>query len=316
MAQHAQFIEKAKAMGASIQDVSHLLQQNAAVLNYQSISELIIDGVPASWVNARSQIYCDNKQLTKLAYDYLQLPYLQSITFQTPKDSSLQSFLREDQVYVCKPLDIAQGIGVVMGIKNFEEVIAYYHEYKHLNRLFMLEEQDDGKDLRLQVIGGKIVAACIREPAFVLGNGMDSLQSLIGQRRAVMHTQNPKNVLEIDEATKSLLEEQNLSLLDIPKKVQKVQLKRVSNMAQGGVATDVTDEIHPLYQDWVTALVEYLKTPYFALDLLTQDHRANPHEASKILEINAFADWLHHTFSERRTHDIGGMILEELGVTF
>ncbi len=316
MPQHSQLIDKAKAMGASVQDVSYLLRQNAAVIKYDTVSELIIDGVPASWVNARSQIYCDNKQLTKLAYDYLQLPYLQSTTFQTPDEAHIPSFFRERQLYVCKPLDIAQGTGVVMGIRTLEELIAYYDEYKHLGRLFMLEEQNDGKDLRLQVIGGKIVAACIREPAFVMGNGVDSLQSLIEQRRAVMYIQNPKNVLEVDEATKALLEEQQIAFSDIPPMNQKVRLKYVSNMAQGGVATDVTGEIHPIYQDWVTALANYLKTPYFALDVLTQDYRLNPYQSSYILEINAFADWLHHTFSERRTHDIADMILEELGFTF
>lgn len=312
MTQHTSLLIKAKTLGASVRDVSDLLRQSAAVLEYQSISELIIDGVPSSWVNARSQIYCDNKQLTKLAYDALQLPYLQSVTFQTPDEPKLQSFFQEGQTYVCKPLDIAQGTGVVMGLKSLEEINAYYHEYKNLGRLFMIEEQYNGKDLRLQVIGGKIVAACIREPAFVLGNDMDSLQSLIEKRREIMHSQNPKNILQVDEATKSLLKEQQISLLDIPKNHQKIQLKRVSNMAQGGVAIDVTDEIHPLYQKWVTALVDYLGTPYFALDLLTQDHQIHPRQASKILEINAFADWLHHTFSERRTHDIAGMILQEL----
>jgi cyanophycin synthetase len=33
---------------------------------------------------------------------------------------------------------------------------------------------------------------------------------------------------------------------------------------------------------------------------------------AKVLELNARPEWLHHTFSERRTHDVAALILESL----
>ena len=312
MLQHQQLINRAKSLGISVEDVSSLMQQPAAILDFNGQSELVMDGVPTSWINVRSQLYCDNKQLTKAAYELLDIPHPKSIIFQNAKSPELTSFYQQGQTFVCKPLDATNGIGVIMGIKSLEEVKTYYENHKHLNTMFLLEEEIAGKDLRIHVINGKIIAACIREPAYVIGNGTDDLQTLIEKRRAVMRTQNPNNFLEIDAATEALLQEQQISLSDIPDENLKIQLKYVSNMAQGGIAIDVTDEIHPVYQDWVTALSNYLNTGYFGLDLMTINHQENPHGHSWVLEINARADWLHHTFSERRTHDMADIILKAI----
>ena len=316
--QHALLINRAKTLGISVKDVSELMQCPAAILEYNNISELIKDGVPMSWINVRSQFFCDNKQLTKLAFEALNIPHPKSIIFseknisEIKSDELINSFLKNGKKYVCKPLDSTNGIGVEMGIENIEMIKAYFEKYENLNTPFLLEEQISGADLRIHVIGGEIVAACIREPAFVIGDGKNTLENLIEKRRAVMKMQNPNNFLEIDEATKKLLREQNISLFDIPIKNRKIKLKYVSNMAQGGIATDVTDSIHPTYQKWTTALSDYLGTGYMGLDFITTDFKKEAANHSWLLEINARADWLHHTFSEKRTHDMAGIILKNV----
>jgi cyanophycin synthetase len=128
----------------------------------------------------------------------------------------------------------------------------------------------------------------------------------------MMKTQNENNKLEVDEATKTLLQQQNITLQDIPKNNQKIQLKYVSNIAQGGVPIDITDDIHPEYQRWATDLAEDLGTGYMGLDFITKNYKETPYGNSWILEINARADWLHHTFSEVKTHDMTGIILGKL----
>lgn len=310
--QHQLLLNTAQSLGINITDVSQLMQRDAAVLDHNNVSELIIDGVPTSWINARGQFYCDNKQLTKLAYEKLNIPYPKSITFHTPDEERIATFFKNNTTYVCKPLDATNGIGVVMGITSLKMVKRYFEEYKHLKTLFLLEEQIKGKDLRIHVIKGKIVAACIREPAYVVGNGSDTVLDLIEKRRKVMKTQNPNNFLVIDKNTENLIKRQNLTLESVPYEKQKIQLKYISNMAQGGIAIDVTPDIHSNFQQWVTALTNYLGMGYFGLDLITTDHTALPATHTKVLEINARADWLHHTFSEVRTHDMARLILKNL----
>lgn len=312
MLQHEKLILTAKTMGISITDVSELMQREASILEYKGQSELVIEGVPMSWINVSSQFYCDNKQLTKLVYEKLNIPHPKSVVFNTPDEANVQSFLKKDQVYICKPLDSTNGIGVELNIRNFQLIKSYCKKYQFLNTRFLLEEQIEGKDLRIHVIDGKIVAACIREPAFVVGNGEDTLADLMEKRRAVMKTQNEYNKLEVDEATEDLLRKQKITLNDVPENNQKIQLKYVSNIAQGGVPIDITDEIHPEYQRWATALVEDLGTGYMGLDFITTNYKETPYGNSWILEINARADWMHHTFSEVRTHDMAEIILEKL----
>ncbi len=312
MLQHSQLIERAKALRITVDDVSNLMQCNAAILKYNGIVELIVDGLPTSWINAQGQFLCDNKQLTKRAYEELQIPSPKSIIFETPDTPELKNFFKEGQQYVCKPLDSTHGIGVEMNICTLEAIDRYYQKFSYLNTFFLLEEQMTGKDLRIYVIDGKIVAACIREPAFVIGNGQDTLEALIEAHRGVMKRQDSKTYLEIDATTEALLAKQQLSLSDVPENERKVQLKYVANIAQGGIAIDVSDAIHPAYQGWVTALSNYLGAGYMGLDFITTDYQKPPISHSFILEVNARADWLHHTFSEHKTHDIAGIILEKV----
>lgn len=312
MLQHTKLLNTAQNLDITVTDVSQLMKRDAAILTYKKDTELIIDGVPMSWINVSSQFYCDNKQLTKLAYEALNIRYPKSIIFSKFDENHLQTFLKNGQVYICKPLDGTNGIGVELGIENLQMVADYYEKYQHLNTRFLLEEYVKGDDLRIQVIGGKIIAACIRKPAFVIGNGQDSLERLIAKRQAVMTKQNPNNILAIDKSTEALLAAQQVSIGDIPENNRTIQLKYVSNIAQGGVPIDVSDEIHPLYHQWAEDLATYLGTGYMGLDFITPNHKENPINQSAILEINARADWVHHTFSERRTHNITYIILKQL----
>lgn len=312
MSQHKLLIEKAKHLGVKVTDVSEMMEFPFAILEHNGISELIRDGVPTSFINVRSQFYCDNKQLTKKVFEKLGIPYPNSIILSSRDFLKLEGFLKPNRRYVCKPLDGTNGIGVVTEISALSEIKRYSEEHGDLYHLFMVEDQLEGQDLRIQVLGGKIKAACIREPAYVIGNGKDALETLIEKRRAVMRKQNPANLLEIDSSSRKLLEQQKIQLRDIPDNDRKVQLKYVSNMSQGGIATDVTDEIHPIYHDWVEKMVDYLKVGFFGLDIMTINHKKNPVNNAKVLEINARAEWLHHTFSENRKHDMGAMILKEV----
>ncbi|MCB9285386.1 MAG: ATP-grasp domain-containing protein [Lewinellaceae bacterium] len=311
MRQHQLLLARARALGIGIKEVSDLLGRPSSILTFRNRSELFLNGVPASRTNMKALLFCDNKALTKTAFADLGIPFPRSRTFTSADDPALNGFLQEGRNYVCKPIDNTNGLGVVMHIRSMEMVKRYFETHRHIGPRFLLEEQLEGQDLRLQIIGGQMAAACIREPAFVLGNGRDTLAELVRARQAIMHGQNPENKLEIDEPSRELLASQGLSLESIPGAGQKVQLKYVCNMAQGGVATDVTDAVHPIYAEWARALVDYLETDYMGIDFIVPDFREVPGEGAGILEINARAEWLHHTFSEGRTHDIPGLLLQD-----
>lgn len=308
--QHNLILKEARKRGLKVTDVSNTLDTLAATIENDSQSELFIKGTPLSLLNLRSLNYFDNKQLTKLALTKLNIPHPKSILFSSPQEAAIKDFLEEGKSYVCKPPNMAEGIGVELNIKSMSDIEDYWERHQNLSSIFMLEEQVSGKDLRVQVIAGKIVAACTREPAFVVGDGKSDLNSLIEARRKMVKAANPMNDLTIDVTTIELLKNQGLGLEDIPPKNQKVQLKELANMSQGAAAIDVTSGLHPIFQEWIDRIVHYLKVDFFAIDFMASDFRNNPTNQSIVLEINAQPEWLHHTFSEVKTHDIAKMVLD------
>lgn len=308
--QHELILKAAEARGISVKDVSAEMNCDAAVLSLGSKSELLVRGTPTSLISVRSQHYCDNKALTKKAFEHLDIPAPKSIVFQNPEDEAVRNFLKPGKKYVCKPPDGTNGVGVEMNNSSIEDVITYWEDHHNEpDDVFLLEDQIEGEDLRVQVVDGKIVAVCTREPAHVLGDGQTNLQDLISQYQVVVRTQNPANDLVVDQTTNRLLQEQNIRLEDIPQAGQKVMLKELANMAQGAVAIDKTDAFHPGFQEWVDKLVAYLGTSYFAIDIIAPDLTAAPTHHAYALEINARPEWMHHTFSRGRTHDMAGLVL-------
>ena len=310
--QHQLIITEAQKRGYKTTDVSDILDTLAVTIESETKSELFIKGTPLTFINLRSLNYFDNKQLTKVALSKLGIPYPKSILFRNPNDESLKSFFQKGKTYVCKPPNLAEGIGVEMNFKTLEAVQDYWSRHRHLGELFLLEEQIDGRDLRVQVIDGKIVAACTREPAFVIGDGKNDLNNLIENRRKVVQSQNPMNDITADKATLDLLKNQKIDLSDIPEKGRKIQLKELANMSQGAVAIDVTEGLNPIFQTWIKRICDYLNTTYFAMDFISKDFGENAENQSVVLEINAQPEWLHHTFSEGKKHDIASMVLDSV----
>jgi len=273
------------------------------------------DGTPLDQLSYQAFYVAANKQLCKSFFDKLDISHPKSMIFKDMDVSAAQitGFMEPNKSYVCKPLDGSEGIGVCMNITNKAELASAWNEWKNEYHEFMLEEQKEGSDLRIQVIGGKMVAACVREPAFVIGDGVSSLAQLVEARQAQVIKQNPVNKLELDTASFELLKKQNVSLDSVLAKGEKIRLKYVANMSQGAVSTDITEEMHADYNLWIERISKEFNWSIYALDVLTKDYTTAPTQDSAwAIEINGQPYWYHHTFSERRTHNIAKMILEHV----
>lgn len=310
--QHQQILNATARMGIIVKNISDIMGCDAAILETAKKRELVVRGTPTSLINSRSQHYCDNKQLTKTAFETLQIPYPQSVMFRDIEDPNLYTFFQENKTYVCKPIDGTNGVGVEMNINSYKAIENYWNKHQVSGNTFILEEQIEGNDLRIQVVGGKIVAVCTRIPAFIIGDGVQTVAHLAKQLQSKTRANNPANDFVIDETTEQLLSKQRLTLQSIPSVNQRIQLKKVANMAQGAIALDLTDALHPDFQLWVDQLVDYLDCGYFGIDIIALDYRQPPSNGAWLLEINARPEWLHHTFSQGKQHDIAKIVLTEL----
>lgn len=309
-------IEAAGRLGLQVRDLGPDWGVDAVEYSLGEHTELVLDGRHYSYLGSQALFLVDQKHLCKVLLEECGLRVPKDIVFSLEEENEAKdiaaAFMEEGKFYVCKPLYGTDGEGVGMQMADAVDVEMHIDNWADAYSEWILEEQVEGKDLRIQVIGGKIAAACVRIPAYVVGDGEKDLETLIQDRNAEMARQNPMNHLEIDADARRLMREQDVYLSSVIEADRKIQLKYVSNMGKGGVAVDVSDALHPDYQAVIDKVADRFSLRTFAFDGIVTDPAEAPEQGIFALELNAKAQWLHHTFSEGKTHDIPTLILRDL----
>lgn len=224
----------------------------------ESLTELT-GGVAMTW--------CQDKVLTsrRLASVGLRVPH-QRVAGDEEAD---QAFLKEHGSVVVKPAFGEQGKGISVDVRTSEHLSeAIKHAEKEGGHV-VLEEYCSGQDLRVVVIGYKVVAAAIRRPAQVIGDGTNSIGRLIelqSARRAAATGGESK--IPMDNETIRCIEGQALMLESIPENGQVVQVRKTANLHTGGTIHDVTAELHPVLREVAEAAARALRIPVVGMDFL------------------------------------------------
>lgn len=150
---------------------------------------------------------------------------------------------------VFKPLDGNHGKGASINVKTVEEARAAFEHAKNYSRRIIVEKFITGFDFRVLVINHRFIAAALREPAHVVGDGKSTIQELIDQenkdpRRGYGH-ENVLTEISIDRETQEQLAKYKYTLETKLPKGEKCYLKGTANLSTGGTSTDVTDIVHP-----------------------------------------------------------------------
>ena len=150
---------------------------------------------------------------------------------------------------VFKPLDGNHGKGASINVKTVEEALAAFEHAKKYSRKIIVEKFITGFDFRILVINHRFIAAALREPAHVKGDGKSSIQQLIDlenkdPRRGYGH-ENVLTEITVDRETHEQLSKYGYTLETVLKKDELCYLKGTANLSTGGTSTDVTDMMHP-----------------------------------------------------------------------
>ena len=189
-----------------------------------------------------------NKDETKRLLGDAAIPVAKGVTVSTIDDvyAALKSV---GFPLVFKPLDGNHGKGATINVKTEDEAVAAFHYAKEYSRRIIVERFITGHDFRVLVIDHKMVAAALRVPAHVKGDGKLTVQQLIDQenddpRRGYGH-ENVLTEITVDRDTEDLLEKKGYTLETVPPKDEIVFLKSTANLSTGGTSIDVTDQVHP-----------------------------------------------------------------------
>lgn len=150
---------------------------------------------------------------------------------------------------VTKPVDGNHGKGATTNILNWEDAVRGLEAAKKYSRGVIVEQFITGLDHRVLVVNYKFVAAAIRKPASVTGDGRSTIQQLIDKtnedpRRGYGHEKTLTQI-KVDQFTEDMLVKEGLSLESVLPEGQELHLKPTANLSTGGTATDVTDLVHP-----------------------------------------------------------------------
>jgi cyanophycin synthetase len=150
---------------------------------------------------------------------------------------------------VTKPVDGNHGKGATTNILNWEDAVRGLEAAKKYSRGVIVEKFITGQDHRVLVINYKFVAAAIRKPAAVKGDGKLTIQQLIDKtnedpRRGYGHEKTLTQI-KVDDFTLDILHKKGLTLESVLPAGEELFLKPTANLSTGGTATDVTEMVHP-----------------------------------------------------------------------
>ena len=259
---------------------------------------------------------CD-KDLTKLVLEQAAVPVPHGLVVAT-EEEALAAFEDLGAPVVVKPLDGRQGYGVSLNLSTAEEVRAAFRIARDFSADVLVEELLRGRNYRVLVVNGETVAASERLPCHVRGDGAHTVAELVeianrDPLRGEGH-EKPLTKIVVDEIVLAHLRKNGLALDYVPAPGEAVTLRDGINLSTGGVARDVTDEVHPSVRLLCERAARAVGLDICGVDLVLEDI-SQPFEPGSggVIELNASPGLRMHVFpSEGRPRDVGGKIVEML----
>ncbi|MFT5230690.1 MAG: cyanophycin synthetase [Planctomycetota bacterium] len=195
---------------------------------------------------------------------------------------------------VIKPVDGNHGRGITVDIQNYEDALVAYNHAKESSRngAIIVEKFIVGDDYRLLVINNRLVAAAIRTPAHVIGNGESTIQELIDEvnrdpRRGYGHEE-VLTQITVNELTETIIKDAGYTLDAVLKQDEKLILKDTANLSTGGTAEDITDIVHPANVSMAERISKIIDLDICGIDIMTTDiSKPLSETGGAVLEVNA-----------------------------
>ena len=240
--------------------------------------------------SAIAESIAQDKDLTKMLLSTIGVPVPEG----RPVDTADEAWKVAQEIglpVVVKPRQGNQGRGVSVGLRT-QEAVKLGFEIAEKQGDVMVERHIEGKDFRMLVIGGRLIAAARREPPQVTGDGTRTIAELVDivnqdPRRGEDHATSLSK-MRLDAIGIEMLNEQGLAPSSIPAKGQIVLLRRNANLSTGGSAVDITDTVHPDVADRAIEAATMIGLDVAGIDIVAS-RIDQPLEVTRgaIVEVNA-----------------------------
>jgi GNAT-family acetyltransferase (TIGR03103 family) len=210
---------------------------------------------------------CDDKRVTRRVLNRAGLRTPEQITPRDDEDA--QRFLQTHGSVVVKPSRGEQGQGISVDVRSADSLTAALRSARAFAAPVLLEQYVRGDDLRVVVIDYRVVAAAVRRPPAVVGDGQHSVQVLIEKqsRRRAAATHGESRI-PLDAETERCVQEAGYALSDVLPVGVRLIVRKAANVHTGGTIHDVTEELHPQLRAASERAAEVLDIPVVGLDLI------------------------------------------------
>ena len=230
------------------------------VLTRESLSE---------FTTAVAMSRCDDKRVTRRIMQRAGVRVARGALAGDGDLKGASALLHEVGEVVVKPARGEQGRGITVGVRDeggLERAVAHALEFCPD---VLVEELVPGEDLRVVVIDRQVVAAAVRRPAEVVGDGVHTVEELvrIASRRRERATDGESSI-PLDDRTAEVVAEAGYAMDDVPPRGERIRVRRTANLHTGGTIEDVTDRLHPDIAEAAVRAAEALGIPVTGIDFL------------------------------------------------
>ncbi|MBX9460348.1 MAG: cyanophycin synthetase [Brevundimonas sp.] len=259
-----------------------------------------------------------DKSETKALLEAIGIPVARGEVVRTAEEA-LRAAGRLRAPLVVKPLDGNHGRGVTTGLITGDEVQAAFAGAARHGRRVIVEEQLPGRDHRVLVVDGQVVAVAERVPPRVVGDGVRTVAQLVeavnaDPRRGEGHEAVLTRIRLDDAHALDILGRQGLTPDAVPERGREVTLRSAANLSAGGEAIDRTAEIHPDNAAIARRAALAVGLDVAGIDLLAPDiSRPVRETGGGVVEVNAAPGLrMHLAPSEGQPRDVAQPIVASL----
>jgi cyanophycin synthetase len=217
---------------------------------------------------------------------------------------------------VVKPVNGRQGHAVSLEVSTAEEMKVAFHGAKEYSSAILIEEMLAGRNYRVVIVGGRMVAASERLLPHVVGDGVSAIRDLIATEnrnplRGDGH-EKPLTKIKVDSDVITHLQHAGMSFDTIPRRGEHVTLSNRSNLSTGATAQDVTDMVHPGIARMCERAARLIGLDVCGVDLVIPDIDTEM-TSGGVIEINASPGLrMHHYPSAGMPRDVGQAVVDSI----
>ena len=217
---------------------------------------------------------------------------------------------------VVKPVNGHQGRAVTLEVSTRQEMKVAFEAAREYSSAVLIEETYEGRNYRVLIVAGKMIAASERVLPFVVGDGVNSIRDLIAfENRNPLRGdghEKPLTKIKVDAEVVTHLQHAGMTLDSVPQRDQRVTLSTRSNLSTGATAHDVTDRVHPSTARMCERAARLIGLDVCGVDLVIPDI-ATPITSGGVIEVNASPGLrMHHYPSAGVPRDVGQAVVDAI----